>query len=59
VKLESKAAIYLKKHLIKNWFPLLSKNFEPIADIVGIAAVMGTSPRRDGAPAKTKRNHIV
>jgi hypothetical protein len=44
---------------MKNWFPLLSKNFEPIADMVGIAAVTGMSPRRNGAPANTKRNRMA
>jgi hypothetical protein len=46
--------------LIKNWFPLLSKNLDPMADIVGMAAaVPGTRPRSNGAPASTRKNHMV
>jgi hypothetical protein len=46
--------------LIKNWFPLLSKNLEPMADIVGMAAaVPGTRPRSNGAPASTRKNHMA
>jgi hypothetical protein len=45
--------------LIKNWFPLLSKNFEPIAEMVGIAAMTGKRPARKGAPANTKKTRMI
>jgi hypothetical protein len=44
---------------MKNWFPLLSKNFEPIAEIVGIAAVTGKRPTRKGAPANIKKTRMI